>query len=80
MSSMRYPESLAYATRPLGMRRLWPSILGDRGNDISGYAKAVEPVVSCDVVRHQSKDRRQRFGIAAGSGIGQLPDRLDVAS
>ena len=80
MPAMPGPESLAHEARPPGMRRLRASNLGDCGNDIAGHAQAVEPVVSCDVVRNQSENRRQRFGVAAGSGIGELPYRLDVAA
>ena len=71
---------MASGFRTLAMRRLRPSGLGHGGNRFSGYENAVDSVVSSHVVGHESEQRSQRAGPAAGAWMGQLANGLDVST
>jgi len=66
--------------RTLAVRRLRSSNLGHGRDGFFGYEDAVDGVVSSHVVGHESEERGQRAGLAAGAWVGQLPDRLDVSA
>ena len=46
--------------------------LGHGGHDFPRHTEAAGDVVSCDVVCDESEERRQRTGVAAGVGAGEL--------
>jgi len=48
------------------------SNFGDGGHDFPGHPEAAGDVVSRNVVRDESEERRQRVGFAASAGAGQL--------
>jgi hypothetical protein len=48
--------------------------------DFPGYAETAYAVVPSNVVRNESKERRERTWSAAGVGLGKLRDRLDVVA
>ena len=52
--------------------RLSATDLGHGGYYFPRHAEAAGDVVSCDVVGDQSEERRQRTGLAARPGAGEL--------
>ena len=66
--------------RTVAMSRLRVGDVADGWHGVPGYPQAAANVVSCDVVRHQSEERRQRARAAAGTGARQLRDGLDLAA
>ena len=60
------------------MRGVWTPNVGDRRDHLSGYAYAAVDVVPGHVVGHQPEDGRERHGVAARAGAGELRDRLDL--
>ncbi len=63
-----------------GVCRLWVSEVGDGGDHIPRYTDPVGGLVSSDVVGDHTEERRQRLGTAAGAGLEELRDGLDVAA
>src|SRR5271165_3592080 len=61
--------------RTVAMSRLRVGDVADHWHGVPGYAQTAANVVSCDVVRHQSEERRQRARAAAGTGAWQLRRR-----
>jgi hypothetical protein len=67
------PESLAM--RPVPVRDV-----GHGRDRLSGQPPAADDLVSRHVAGSQSEERNQRSGTAAGSGSGQLQDRMGHAA
>src|SRR5262245_32279467 len=79
--AMPTPEGVAGAGRAaVALCRMWTSDLGNIGHDLPRHADAVDDVVPSDVVGHQPEDWRQRVGSAAGPGVAQLQDGVELAS
>ncbi len=72
-------RTLGNVLRTASMPRMRVGDDADGGHDVPGYAQAVARGVFCDVVRHQSEEWRRRLGFAAGAGVGQLRNGLDLA-
>ena len=62
-----------------GLFSLWVSRFGDGWDNIPRYTQATEDMVPSNLVGHQSENRQQCIGLAAGFGFGQLSDRMDMA-
>ena len=62
------------------LRGLPISGVGDGGDYFRRHAKALEVVVSGDVVCDQPEDRRECDRFAESLGAGKLSDSLDLAS
>ena len=75
-SELRLWKVVAFAKSAAAVRYVWAPNLGDRRDDLSGYAQSFAVVVSCDVVGHHPKDRSQRFGTSKSVGAEQLRKRL----
>ena len=79
MPTLRWWQGVARADAA-GMCRLWVSDVGDRRDDIPRYADPFGGLVSGDVVGDNAEERRQRSRTAAGVGLEELRDGLDVAA
>jgi len=64
----------------VGMRELWSADFRNGRNDLSRHAHAIDDLVPRYVVGNQPKDGHQRARLAEDPGLGQLPDRLGMAS
>src|ERR1700687_978466 len=67
---MRGDVGVGDEARDVDVSGLWPSDVGDRGNDLSSLASAVADVVRCDLVRVRAKERGLRAWVAAYFGLG----------
>ena len=56
------------------------SDVGDGGDDLSRQSFAFGNLVSGDLVHHQPKERRQRFGVETYLGYRWLSDSLDLVA
>ena len=81
LSDLRPPEGVASAPPAVRVCRLWPPPDVRHGwDDLPGHPQPAHRLVSGDVGRHQSEDRDERADAAAGAGLGQLPNGLDLAA
>lgn len=78
MSGVRQPESVGGTRRPVAVRGVWATDLGDGRHDLPGHAESPDYLVPGDVVRDQYQDRHQRAGAATGAGPRQLSDGVGV--
>ena len=79
LSAVRAFEGLATGARNGSMPSMFMPNFCDGRNDLSPHAQTFDDVVSHDLMGDESKDRRQRPGIAANSGTRKLQDRLVLA-
>ena len=80
LSDLRPPEGVASAPPAVRVCRLWPPDVRHGWDDLPGHPQPAHRLVSGDVGRHQSEDRDERADAAAGAGLGQLPNGLDLAA
>ena len=80
MPALRGRSVLASEDCADGVPYVRPPNLGDCGNDLPGHTQAIGRLVSRHVLGDNSKDRRQRIGIAASAGIEKLQNCLDMAA
>ena len=80
LSTLQWPCGVVGDARADDLQNMSVRGIGNRGNDFSGYAQAVATVVSGDLVRHESKERRQRNERTEDLGLRELFDRLDMVA
>src|SRR5271166_5235962 len=72
---LRWPDGFVCGCCGVGLP--WQHVADSR-HGVPGHPQAIADLVPCDVVHHQSEEWRQRPGLAAGVGPGQLRNGLDV--
>jgi len=80
MPTLPWREIVAGAERPSGVCWLWVPDVRDGGDDFPRYGDSVGCMVSGDVVGDHTEERSQRAGTAAGVGLEELRDRVDVVA
>jgi len=73
-------DSLEDGERTIPLQDMPLSGFRHRRDDLPGFASPFGGLVPRHVVRHQSENRSQRIGSAAGIGTGELQDVLDHAA
>src|ERR1019366_5063773 len=73
-----YRGALDNGARGISMQGVPWQHVADGRHSVPGHPQAVADMVPCDVVHHQSEEWRQRPGLAAGVGPGQLRNSMDV--
>ena len=76
----RHGDALTRQSGTFAVQELRPPKHCDRGHDLRQDPHPIEGLAGCRLVRDQSEAGGQRPGSAAGSRIGQLPDRLDYVA
>lgn len=79
VSPVQRADGVGHSPGPVGLRRVCVPALRHRRDDLPGHALPLEPVVPCHLVGNEPEDWRQRPGVAAGPGPGELPHGLDLA-
>jgi len=80
LSQVRDWEGLVDAFGAVAVRRVRTPGLGDGRNDFPGHAHPADRLVSSDVVGDHTEERCECLGVAAGFGVGKLPNRLGLAA
>ena len=76
MPEMPRESCLRHGPRSVEVSEVPPTDVANRGNHLPGYPKATAYVVPSNVICHESEVWRECIGLAAGLGLGQLPNSL----